>query len=187
MDLLIALANEAYTMSGVRHRMALVARSEVPYTESGDVFTDLRRFSDPSDGHMDEVHPVRERTGADLAHLLLRPFGGGDIGGVADLGGPFGLTDLCCPGVFVHETGHNLGLLHDRYNQDPEGSALSSDPAYGYVNQEGLTVGAPQTRRWRTIMAEPDQCIDASTECRRQLVRFSNPRQHHDGDPLGVP
>ena len=46
-DLLIAMANEAYAVSGVRHRMVLVGRAEVPYTESGDAFTDFDRFFRP--------------------------------------------------------------------------------------------------------------------------------------------
>ena len=40
-DLLIAETNQAYAESGVRHRMALAARSEVPYKETGDSFIDL--------------------------------------------------------------------------------------------------------------------------------------------------
>ena len=189
-DLMIAMANEAYAVSGVRHRMALVGRSEVPYTESGDAFTDLDRFSHPSDGHMDEVHRMRDRTGADLVHLLLSPLADDRIGGVAHLGGPFGLTVMCgggCLNIFVHETGHNMGLRHDRYTADPEGSRLSSDPAYGYVNQRALESGASPSSRWSTIMAEGNQCPDVGRFACPWLLRFSNPRQHYNGDPLGVP
>ena len=150
-DLLIAMANEAYAVSGVRHRMVLVGRAEVPYTESGDAFTDFDRFSDPSDGHMDEVHAMRTRTGADLAHLLVRPLADDRIGGIANLGGPFGLTDMCCPDIFVHETGHNLGLSHDRYTRHGEERG-AAHPAYGYVNQRALESGAPPSSRWSTIM-----------------------------------
>ena len=35
-DLMVAETNEAYAASGVRHRLALVERSEVRYTETGD-------------------------------------------------------------------------------------------------------------------------------------------------------
>ena len=184
-DLLIAMANEAYAVSGVRHRMVLVGRAEVPYTESGDAFTDFDRFSDPSDGHMDEVHAMRTRTGADLAHLLVRPLADDRIGGLATLGGPFGLTDMCCPDIFVHETGHNLGLAHDRYTSHGEERG-AAHPAYGYVNQRALESGAPPSSRWSTVMSEGYQCVDFGGFACPWLLRFSNPRQSYNGDPLGV-
>ena len=69
-DLLIAETNQAYATSGVHHRLALVGRSEVRYTEtSGDV--DIGRLDDPDDGHLDEAHALRDRTGADLVHLIV--------------------------------------------------------------------------------------------------------------------
>ena len=84
-DLMVAETNEAYQASGVYHRLALVARSEVQYAEAGD-FRDIERLADPSDGYMDGVHAMRDRTGADLVHLVFKhqdhPFGG-----VANLGG----------------------------------------------------------------------------------------------------
>ena len=64
---------------------------------------------------MDEVHAMRDRTGADLVHLVFKdqdhPFGG-----VAHMGGAFGLTCQHCGGiVLAHELGHNMGLRHERY------------------------------------------------------------------------
>ena len=75
-DLMIAETNQVYAESGVRHRMALVARSEVPYTEEMGAGA-LERLSDPSDGYMDEAHTLRETSGADLVHLLIGKGGGG--------------------------------------------------------------------------------------------------------------
>ena len=44
-----------------------------------------------------------------------------------------------------------------------------------------------RSRRWRTIMASNSQCIEAYTDCLPSgLLRFSNPRQSYNGDPLGV-
>ena len=191
-DLLIAETNEAYEASGVHHRVALVARSEVRYAETGNSFLDLDRLENPSDGHMDEVHAMRDRTGADLVHLIFHQ---GSFPGIAVLGGAFGLTCVNCDGLtFAHELGHNMGLLHDRYaaggSRHPTGRlGRLAHPAYGYVNQRALEAGAAASSRWHTIMAYGDQCADAPGYfflCPR-LPRFSNPRQRYNGDPLGIP
>ena len=184
-DLMIAETNQAYAASGVHQRMALVERSEVRYART-DPFSDIDRLFLPSDGHLDQVHAVRDRVGADLVHLVV----GGPyprVCGIAYLSGAFGLTGLGCGSrSFAHELGHNMGLLHDRYAQDSGGGSLSSTPEYGYVNQRGLEAGAPSSSRWLTIMAYHDQCQAANTDC-SALLRFSNPRQRFNGDPLGIP
>ena len=85
---MIAETNQAYATGGVHQRLALVGRSEVSYTEtSGRV--DIFRLGDPDDGHLDEAHALRDRTGADLVHLIvdhpdLSTYG---VCGIATLGG----------------------------------------------------------------------------------------------------
>ena len=184
-DLLIAETNQAYATSGVHHRLALVGRSEVRYTEtSGDV--DIGRLDDPDDGHLDEAHALRDRTGADLVHLIV-DLPDYDVCGKANLAGAFGITLLHCGGiVLAHELGHNMGLRHDRYQAHHNEGNLSPHPAYGYVNQRAFAAEAARSSRWRTIMAFVNQCEDADTSCPR-LPRFSNPRQSYNGDPLGIP
>ena len=182
-DLMIAETNEAYAASAVRHRVALVARSEVAYDETGDSALDLGRLENPSDGHLDGVHAIRDRTGADLVHLI---FDEGDVSGLATQDGPFGLTCLRCGGdTFAHETGHNMGLLHDRYTVQRTGATLLLHPAYGYVNQRTFEAGTAPASRWMTIMAYGTQCDAANKNCPR-LLRFSNPQQTWLDDPLGV-
>ena len=187
-DLMVAETNEAYQASGVHHRLDLVARSEVQYAEAGD-FRDIGRLANPSDGYMDEVHAIRDRTGADLVHLVFNyqehPFSG-----VAYFGEAFGLTcQYCGGGTFAHELGHNMGLRHDRYAQlysEIGRGPVTLDPAFGYVNQPALAVSAARSRRWVTIMSYHTQCSDTYARC-SELLRFSNPRQSYNGDPLGVP
>ena len=182
-DLMIAETNQAYATSGVHQRLVLVDRSEVPYTETYGSL-DINRLRDPDDGHLDEAHVLRDLTGADLVHLIVA---GPYIGGIAVLQGAFGITmRFAGSPVFAHELGHNMGLLHDRYQHHHYGGGVSPHPAYGYVNQQAFVAGGRGARRWRTIMSYPAQCVYAYTVC-QQLLRFSNPRQSYNGDPLGIP
>ena len=180
-DLMVAETNAAYRASGVRHRVALVARSEVAYQEGHN---DLQRLENPSDGHMDEVHAIRDETGADLVHLILGDQGG--LCGQAAIGGPFGVTYVFCGGLtFAHELGHNMGLYHDRFQAQANDSGAFSTPAYGYVNPRMFEEDAPGSSRWITIMSYHTRCELDGVLC-STLPRFSNPRQRHRGDPLGV-
>ena len=186
-DLMIAETNEAYAASGVRQRLALVARSEVPYTETSGG-RDLTRLNHPSDGHLDEAHALRDGTGADLVHLIVGESGGSfyNVCGIADLPGPFGITLRDCGGItFAHELGHNMGLRHDRFQVQVNEGSVSSHPAYGYANQRMLEAGAPPSSRWVTIMAYSTHCRLADVTC-STVPRFSNPRQRYNGDPLGI-
>ena len=182
-DLMVAETNGAYAASGVRQRLALAGRSEVPYNESSG-WVDLDRLTDPEDGHLDEAHALRDRTGADLVHLIVAE---SDVRGIANLPGVFGLTVLGAGGVtFAHELGHNMGLRHDRFRVDVSEGSVQSHPAYGYVNQRMFEAGAPRSSRWVTVMAYATQCGLADARC-SWLPRFSNPRQRQDGDRLGIP
>ena len=187
-DLMIAETNEAYAASGVHQRVVLTGRSEVPYAETFGL-RDVYQLADPEDGELDEVHALLDRTGADLVHLIVdRPY---DVCGIAFLPmlgwpGPFAITVRDCGGiVFAHEIGHNLGLRHDRFQVQVNQGGVSSHPGYGYVNQRMFESGAPPSTRWTTIMAYEVHCGLADARC-APLLRFSNPHQRHDGDPLGV-
>ena len=182
-DLMVRETNQALQASGVQHRIALVERSEVQYTESGNSHDALRRLADPSDGYLDEVHALRDRVGADLVQLIVEPEP--DFCGIANVQGPFSVTGRFCGGrIFAHELGHNLGLWHDRYQVLHHESGPHPHPAYGYVNLQGLAPGrAP--RRWRTVMSYSAQCDYHFFSC-SQLLRFSNSRQTWNDDPMGV-
>ena len=204
-DLMVAIANEAYIDSGVAQRVRLVGATEVGYEDA--VVSDIDRLVDPDDDFLSEVHEIRDSYAADLVSGIVR-FGDG-LGGVAQLmteptvdfaPSAFSLVDVhALETTLAHELGHNMGLNHDRYVAHAQRDelirvgVLSPDDkialfpySYGYVNQRAFSGASPC---WRTIMAYPAQCYDASL-ISVDLPRFSNPEQNHpppDGDPLGVP
>ena len=191
-DLMVAETNRAYTDSGVDQRINPVVVEEVAYTETS-LLTDIVRLKGPSDGHMDEVHAIRDRVWADIV-MLIRARGGGQAVAMltestSHARNAFGLSGAHT-GVFAHELGHIMGLKHDRYEECDASrcnSALSAD-AYGYVNQRAFDENAPASSRWRTIMAYNSQCDRDGFNC-QWLLRFSNPNQLYPdaaGDPLGV-
>ena len=47
--------------------------------------------------------------------------------------------------------------------------------------------GAPESARWRTIMAYPDQCWEVAEYFCGWIGYFSNPENNYNGDPMGVP
>ena len=183
-DLMVAEANQAFEASGVDLRLALVETSEAAYAETGDSLVDLRRLAHPSDGYLDEAYALRDRVGADLVHLILDH--ADETCGRAYLPGAFGLTIHGCGGrTFAHELGHNMGLRHDRYQVHHNEGGARPHPAYGYANPRGSEAGALWSNRWRTVMAYNTRCAEVHALCGR-LLRFSNPRQAWNGEPLGA-
>ena len=203
-DVWIADTNGAYLRSDIHHRLNLVLREEVSYTENEDsedsedsvVGNALDCLYEEDDDCLDRVHDRREEYSADLVHLLVGGSAPEQVCGMAYLPGDFGVSHLVCgSGTFAHEVGHNSGVNHDRYveydeecENDSETPCFDDVPsayAYGYVNQLGLDSSAPHERRWRTLMAYSNQCSDGDSYC-IGLMRFSNPEQSWYGDSLGV-
>ena len=201
-DVWIADTNGAYLRSDIQHRLNLVLREQVSYTEGEDSEDNpvanqaLDCLSDPDDDCLDAIHARREKYSADLVHLIVGGPSSEYACGLAGLTGSFGVSHFHCgSGTFAHEIGHNNGVNHDRYvkydeecDTDPETPCFDDFPSaysYGYVNQLGVDSSAPQQRRWRTLMAYADQCSEADVYCSR-LMRFSNPDQSWAGDSLGV-
>ena len=201
-DVWIADTNGAYLRSDIQHRLNLVLREQVSYTEGEDsednsvVKQALECLREKGDVCLDAVHARREEYSADLVYLIV----GGpspEFGcGRASLPGSFGVSYLACGSdTFAHEIGHNSGANHDRYvkydeecDTDPETPCFDDFPSaysYGYVNQLGLDSSATQQRRWRTLMAYAGQCSEVDVYCPK-LMRFSNPDQSWASDSLGV-
>ena len=186
-DLMIQYTNQAFEDSGINTRLVLAHAAMVEYIrEYGRI--DLPRLRSPDDGYLDEVHALRNRHAADLVHMITT-YGGGGLAYVTSSESlsnedfsAFAYTAHDSESVFAHETGHNLGLAHDRY-----ATAGGLYPySYGYVNKRAFDPGAPSTAAWKTIMSNIRRCNDAGIQC-LDINRFSNPDQTFRGDPLGVP
>ena len=65
---------------------------------------------------------------------------------------PSASTPTILPLLIAHELGHNMGLAHDRYEQnilrDWGGGVLTAGPAYGYVNPRAFEMAA-----WKPALA----------------------------------
>lgn len=184
--LAISTTNSAYADSGVIGRVRLAGTTAL--TENltlSNQSLDWLTYDD--DGHSDQIHALRNSTGADLVSVLTDD--GTSCGlawvlnGTTDAGSRsrwgFSTVDYPCAVdnlSFPHELGHNMGLNHDRY---VESSPDLYDYAVGYVYLPG---------KWRTIMAYNNQCAAQvpSFNCTR-IPRFSNPDQTYGGAPLGRP
>lgn len=186
-DRLIITANQVFQESGVALTLVLVAAETVDYNEIGLTRSVvLEDLVGQGDGKMDEVHLIRNQTRADVGMLLIA--GGGGLSYVF----PNSRRALAVSGVptstFLHELGHIMGLVHDRYETGCETNVDCTDAyAFGYINLRGLEPGAPQSAVWRTIMAYDDLCWAELGQGCPSILRFSNPRQTYQGDPLGVP
>ena len=211
-DLDIATANEAYAASGVGLRVRLAAAEEVEYdkfregklrnlhpSETWDPA--LQDLTGRDDGHMDEVHTLRDQHAADLVLLHL----GGDVheqlvhfhvGGLA-----WGVPDVTAEalekwgfsvalsgdGTFVaHELGHSMGLLHDRHD-DPGNEPFPYSHGFRYevtpIWHDGTKLDPV---RLGTVMATNQGTAHRS----QHVLAFSNPDLVHPDDPsirLGVP
>ena len=182
--------NTIYRNSGIYQRLRLVHSGKVDFGESVFTLTDdvMEAMEAKDDGHLDEIHDLRDEHGADLVMLLVNGNGWSDwSGGQATVlynndislkeHAAFSLVDvefLYSGTAFPHELGHNMGLKHDWYVDGGETAPYSY--AYAHVNTD---------YGWRTIMAYEDQCLERGVECPRILF-FSNPDLLYNGEPLGV-
>jgi len=180
-NLAVSLSNTAYERSNVHIRLRLVGTHLVTgYAERGY----SRMLDDVTDGLLAPfrtVHQLRDSLGADLVALLVASQ---EWCGIAWLphSGPgadrlgYSVTTVGCIAnhAFVHELGHNMGLLHDRF---VESAAPATQYNFGHVSLPG---------QFLTVMSYFNECRANDLRCTR-INSFSNPAISHLGHPTGIP
>ena len=183
----VAGANLCFRNSQLQIQLRLVHVYESSYSPTSNLDVDLDRLTNKNDGHLDEVHALRDHYGAGVVTLLSTD---SDIGGFANtlsypsLSFEESAFNVCVwdqigAPVFTlaHEIGHNMGCLHNR--EDASDSSQSSEYDYGdfaygkrwYLNGEG----------YRTIMAYND----SGKNFNNSIPYFSNPSVSYLGIKTG--
>jgi hypothetical protein len=173
-ELAVEEANESFRMSKIGHvKLRLVHAYQTNYAEDGVHFDHLWRFADKGDGHMEEIHRLREQFRADVALLIIDdPKGCGLATRVhADAEDAFAVVHHECAAAthsVAHEIGHIIGTRHE-LSMD---QAMSPFPyGHGYVNGT----------KWRDIMSYKESCGG----CARIPV-WSSPKVLIKGEPAGT-
>lgn len=177
-DALIAAANQAYTAGKLGYSLRRVGLKKITTSDLSSNNATLSRFQTGT-GEFAGVKSERDALGADLV-TLIRPlrtaqhvscgvayvggYGGDNLAAygeqmvsvVSDGKDINGSNTYCDTMTLAHETGHNLGLMHDRATVATQGGGTGVKPyAFGYA----------KSKSWGTIMSytSPVQ------------YRFSNP------------
>lgn len=189
----IAYANEALARSCVLTRLRLVHTAELNFVETEDSTMDLYCLTLQVSSYcrdnlavMQTVTTMRNTYGADLVQMWVE--NNQDVCGIgwapslsqmqADFAYTVKIHD-CPAATSIHEMGHNLSLLHDRYEHGVSfyNTAASNSEGYGFV----IT-----SLKVRDIMSYDTECSDSGFSCTR-IGYFSNPRIVYQGIPFGIP
>jgi hypothetical protein len=178
-------ANTAFRNSGVNLVYTITRFANLTgYDETNKTFSQMLSDLSAAPG----IHSFRDSTRSDLVSFFRDDAGAGsqscgigyqpDPPTAATSGQGYSVVNIGCAvsnHSLAHETGHNMGLRHDRYVEHAFG-ILQNKYNYGFSNV---------THRVRTIMSYPDYCNSQRVSCSR-VGFFSNPFATSNGGTLGV-
>jgi PKD repeat protein len=166
----------------------LVHSAEIDYVESGDPNTDLSRLRSTSDGHMDEVHTLRDQYGADLVQLFENNPGTGGIAYL--LSNPTGdpasgfsivrVQQAATGYTSIHEFGHNMGFGHHKgQNFQPGPGLFSYSAGWRWIESS--------QNRYCTIMTYTSGSYFPDGYTHVRVPYISNPSVYYQGYSTGDP
>lgn len=193
----VAYANQAYANSGVTQRMVLVHTEEVSgYSEGTDWEAMLNNltYTGGSYSALDNVQTLRNTYQADVVSMVIydsayqycglgwvlsRDFAPAGSYSFADYA--FNVVEYRCVSerTLAHETGHNLGADHDRYQY----SDLGADYGGVYSYSFGHKLFSGSTCLYYTVMSYR---TGSNGTCQTSIPYFSNPNVYYNGIATGV-
>lgn len=173
-QLALAEENLSFRNSGVLLQARLVYSYKTNYVETGNFDTDLKRFREPGDGVMDEVHALRQQYAADVCVVIINntSYCGLASAILAEQKTAFAAVHYTCATgnlSFAHEIGHLQGARH---NLEADPSTTPFAYGHGLYNAAG---------KWRTVMSY--QC--PANNCNR-IPYWSNPGVSYGGASTGT-
>ena len=167
--------NQIFENSLIDARLRLAHSYQTNYVQQDDILLEITRLRAPNDGHLDEVHAMRYRYGADLVVLLRGRHPSScyisynHFSSFPD-GSAFSVVAQNCIGNYslAAALGHNLGA---KRNFSPSSPNRNFPFGYAFCNDLG---------NWRTLMSSS---LDVS--CPVAQPYFSNPDVTILGTPAG--
>jgi len=151
-ELAIEEANESFRISNLGNiKLRLVHAYETDYIEEGTHLDHVWRLADKGDGHMEDVHELRDKHRADVVILIVDDSQGCGLATRvhAEAHEAFAVVHHECAATthsVAHEIGHIIGARHD-LSMD---NIMTPFPyGHGYVNGT----------KWRDIMSYPSRTM----------------------------
>ncbi len=174
-ELSLTTGNDVLENSLIPVRLRWVGTHYTPdYQETDLMSPSLYDMRNTNDGHMDEIHGVRQSLGADMVMLVSHASNFCGLAFLdADASLAFSAVFHGCMSSYtpIHELGHNFGADHDLNN----GHNLEYSFGYGLQNDSVEPY-------WRTVMSYACEGILCS-----RIPYFSAPELTYNDLPLGDP